>query len=181
VGTPAAYEGLNVGVTVGELVGETEGTGVGLPTVTVTDTPVAVVVAADESVTFFEDLYTAVTVVPLLIPVAETVAPVAMEEASDTVMFVEPLTNDAVTVDATCVYVGESVGEAVGALLGETVGAGVGLPDLYVGVRVGQAVGSTVGEAEGCGEGTATTVNVKYTPVVLVAVMVLLSVMVPDP
>jgi len=38
-----------------------------------------------------------------------------------------------------------------------------------------------VGVAEGWGVGTAKTVNVKDTPVVLVVVMVSLSVMVPDP
>ena len=38
-----------------------------------------------------------------------------------------------------------------------------------------------MGVAEGWGVGTAKTVNVKDTPVVLVVVMVSLSVMVPDP
>lgn len=146
--------GTNVGASVGAVVGEAEGAGVGLPAET-RSTTVEVAVAAVEIVTFLEDLYTAVTVVPIDTPVPDTDAPRLMEDVLLTVMFVDPLTMEAFTAKVLVAYVGVSVGIIVGELLGDMVGCGVGLPDLYVGTCVGTAVGDTVGEAVGAGEGTA--------------------------
>ena len=129
--------GNSVGASVGDAVGEALGSGVGAPTETRRTTPVADVVAAVETVTFLDDLYTDVTVVPIDTPVPDTDAPRVIAEASLTDMLVDPRTTSADTVKTEVVYVGERVGEAEGAMLGEAVGAGVGLLFLYVGSCVG--------------------------------------------
>jgi len=129
--------GNAVGASVGDAVGDALGSGVGAPTETRRTTPVADVVAAVETVTFLDDLYTDVTVVPIDTPVPDTDAPRVIAEASLTDMLVDPRTTSADTVKTEVVYVGERVGEAEGAMLGEAVGAGVGLLFLYVGSCVG--------------------------------------------
>lgn len=129
--------GNSVGASVGDAVGEALGSGVGAPTETRRTTPVADVVAAVETVTFLDDLYTDVTVVPIDTPVPDTDAPRVIAEASLTDMLVDPRTTSADTVKTEVWYVGERVGEAEGAMLGEAVGAGVGLLFLYVGSCVG--------------------------------------------
>ena len=68
VGTLSVYVGVRVGSTVGALEGEALGMGVGLPFVTEREIPEAVAVAADESVTVLVDADTATTVVPALTP-----------------------------------------------------------------------------------------------------------------
>lgn len=87
--------------------GDALGSGVGAPTETMRTTPVAEVVAAVETVTFLDDLYTDVTVVPIDTPVPDTDAPRVIAEALFTEMLVDPLTTSAVTVKNEVVYVGD--------------------------------------------------------------------------
>jgi len=91
VGAPAVNVGLKEGETVGALVGEAEGSGVGLEYWTTNvKADVLLLVAAVLMVTVLEAVSTDVTVVPVTMPVPETVEPATMFAVEETETVVLP-------------------------------------------------------------------------------------------
>lgn len=97
---------------------------------------------------------TAITDVPVEMPVPVTCIPSEMDEVEVSTTDVEPeVTIDPAFVTVVVEVTGIPVGAVVGAALGAALGFGVGKPGMYVGILVGETVGATVGLNDGIGVG----------------------------
>ena len=138
--------GDRVGISVGALDGDEDGLGVGEATdvkvtVRVPDV-VAAVLMVTETFPPLTEVLTDVTVVPaVILVVADTVEPTAIELATVDRTMIDVSELEVIIPEVTTVwsvvYVGDRVGDAVGALLGEAEGLGVGNLREYVGEFVG--------------------------------------------